>query len=581
MTDTAVARTYMPAPRLFNLPDSVVDILKRSERTNNRIAGVTGVVVALVVSGGLTILAPKGNMVAALFDLRTPNCLAPLLILVMATWSVCWSWLRFIRIRALEQASSPKLVTVTVQCLKDLKGKPAPLETLLNYLPKEKDDQNVSPILTRVRALTRQWSVEPGAAPADVILQHYLYQDEEDVTKAYTHMRTFVWAMPVLGLIGTVLGIARAVGGFSTFLHGAGDIEQVKTHLVGVTTGLSFAFMITMLGLVGSLVAMGLISVLQLWEERIVAGAQNEVADTFLPELQRVVPVTPHGGGDMADGPMTEIKKLLEGLKASVDTLPSEISTAAATLTDGVREVTAGAQTVAISVRDSAATAASDIRDAAKWLAASVETAASDAQGVARVMADAASSTAAEVRQAGDDLGSAMEQAASNGRQLADALGDAAHAATESVIVARQASAQAVSASTQVATEAAESARRASVEVAELYASIAASATSTRDSMKAAAEQANLLSNDVRAAFEAAESAYRMQRQVANIRGQLGALVDVIGRIADSAAEGAVDEPGFQPLRTVTAIEVPPFTAVRTNAGYSDHHVDPTPPAHN
>jgi len=67
----------------------------------------------------------------------------------------------------------------------------------------------------------------------------------------------FVWGIPILGFIGTVLGIALAVGSFSSFLGGnVDDVAQIKIELIDVTKGLAFAFNTTLLGLLCSLVLM-------------------------------------------------------------------------------------------------------------------------------------------------------------------------------------------------------------------------------------------------------------------------------------------------------------------------------------
>ena len=46
--------------------------------------------------------------------------------------------------------------------------------------------------------------------------------DEGRVDASYALVRVFVWAVPTLGFIGTVLGLGAAVGGFSESLEAAG-----------------------------------------------------------------------------------------------------------------------------------------------------------------------------------------------------------------------------------------------------------------------------------------------------------------------------------------------------------------------
>ncbi len=78
--------------------------------------------------------------------------------------------------------------------------------------------------------------------------------DESSMETSYSLLSGFVWAIPVLGFIGTVEGLSIAIGGFGGVLASASDFELVKTALQGVTGGLSTAFETTLHGLVAALV---------------------------------------------------------------------------------------------------------------------------------------------------------------------------------------------------------------------------------------------------------------------------------------------------------------------------------------
>jgi biopolymer transport protein ExbB/TolQ len=154
------------------------------------------------------------------------------------------------------------------------------------------DDRTAaSPLFRRLQAATEQWRVSPDLAGVDTVLAQHAAYDEEHVHAGYSLIRTFVWALPVLGLIGTVIGISVAVGGFADFLGGdIDDVSVIKTNLVSVTSGLSYAFLITLIGLATSLILMLTTSALQVREESIYSFIQQSITDTFLPALQRVSP---------------------------------------------------------------------------------------------------------------------------------------------------------------------------------------------------------------------------------------------------------------------------------------------------
>ena len=87
----------------------------------------------------------------------------------------------------------------------------------------------------------------------------------------YRTVKLFIWAMPILGFIGTVLGISLAVGGFSDFLTtnvSIDQVDEVTAQLGEVASGLSFAFDTTLLGLLGGLIASVASSGVQAREER-------------------------------------------------------------------------------------------------------------------------------------------------------------------------------------------------------------------------------------------------------------------------------------------------------------------------
>lgn len=108
------------------------------------------------------------------------------------------------------------------------------------------------------------------------VFRHQAEVEESAVAARYGLMRLFVWAMPILGFIGTVLGIGMAVGEFSGFL--VGDIEEldiVKRELSKVSTGLSFAFDTTLLGLLSSLIAMVVVTATQGSEEALLTRAEE------------------------------------------------------------------------------------------------------------------------------------------------------------------------------------------------------------------------------------------------------------------------------------------------------------------
>jgi len=109
----------------------------------------------------------------------------------------------------------------------------------------------------------------------DEILRSQAAQDEATVETSYALVQGFVWAIPVLGFIGTVLGLSEAIGQFSGVLGGASDVEQISGALKGVTAGLATAFETTLQALVAALVVQLLITFLRKGEEEFLDEAMD------------------------------------------------------------------------------------------------------------------------------------------------------------------------------------------------------------------------------------------------------------------------------------------------------------------
>jgi hypothetical protein len=86
------------------------------------------------------------------------------------------------------------------------------------------------------------------------ILRAQAENDEDQVASSYIVVNGLVWAIPVLGFIGTVLGLSLAIGRFTATLQAAGDISLIRASLQGVTGGLATAFESTLVALTFTLI---------------------------------------------------------------------------------------------------------------------------------------------------------------------------------------------------------------------------------------------------------------------------------------------------------------------------------------
>ena len=103
---------------------------------------------------------------------------------------------------------------------------------------------------------------------------------------SYTFPRVLVWAIPLLGFIGTVIGISQAVNGFSSFLEQAGEIEQIKEGIGTVTSGLAVAFDTTLLALLLSVLVMIPLVLVERMESRLLLRIDIYINDFVLPRFK-------------------------------------------------------------------------------------------------------------------------------------------------------------------------------------------------------------------------------------------------------------------------------------------------------
>jgi biopolymer transport protein ExbB/TolQ len=95
------------------------------------------------------------------------------------------------------------------------------------------------------------------AQPSELpnIMNHHAETDELQVDGSYDFIKMLLYSIPVLGFIGTVLGLGSAIGGFGeTLTMGTENMDGLIGSLQGVAGGLSVAFDTTLLALVLTLI---------------------------------------------------------------------------------------------------------------------------------------------------------------------------------------------------------------------------------------------------------------------------------------------------------------------------------------
>lgn len=103
---------------------------------------------------------------------------------------------------------------------------------------------------------------------------------------SYTLPRILVWAIPLLGFIGTVVGISSAVNGFTGFLNDAADVDKIREGIGTVTSGLAVAFDTTLLALLLSVLVMIPLVLVERLESKLLLVTDVFINDELLPQLK-------------------------------------------------------------------------------------------------------------------------------------------------------------------------------------------------------------------------------------------------------------------------------------------------------
>jgi len=264
-------RTYAAAGALVQGPEA------RSRRRTRRTGGPTeipllgsgGVAVAATAVFYLGIVLPlRANPLGALFAERG---WVPYAVTLLAFWAVAIlsaKWVSLLRQRrSLDFELLPAEIATHVT--------PDNAQAFASYLRNLPEARRGSFLIDRVERALQQLRARPSVPEVVEHLRAQADADADAVDASYAMVRVFIWAIPILGFIGTVIGIGQAVGGFSEAVGAAADLVVLKSSIGSVTDGLGVAFDTTLLALIVSLLIMFPASSLQRAEEQHLAAVDD------------------------------------------------------------------------------------------------------------------------------------------------------------------------------------------------------------------------------------------------------------------------------------------------------------------
>ncbi len=150
---------------------------------------------------------------------------------------------------------------------------------------RKREDFSWSIVLNRIDRLLGLWLSAKQVSRVSTWAAGESGRDTSSSDSSYALGRVLIWAIPILGFIGTVMGLGDAVAGFSAFLAGAAELSAIKDAISDVTIGLGVAFDTTLLALVLSVLVMFPLTSVQRREENFFVEVDNYLEDSLISSL--------------------------------------------------------------------------------------------------------------------------------------------------------------------------------------------------------------------------------------------------------------------------------------------------------
>lgn len=184
-------------------------------------------------------------------------------------------------------------------------------------------------IVNRINKAIKQLRVSSNPAQVAQVLSTLAAIDAAVIDASYVPIKFLIWLIPVLGFLGTVLGMSQAISGFHNLFQGAKTFgfEGVQEKLAHATLGLGVAFDTTLVALVLAIILNAFANALQKREEDLLSQAEDFVLDNIVNKLMAPAPLAADAVRLAAtlDDLVRELKNLSRQNREGTEQLQGEI----------------------------------------------------------------------------------------------------------------------------------------------------------------------------------------------------------------------------------------------------------------
>lgn len=163
-------------------------------------------------------------------------------------------------------------------------------------------------IVNRIRKALELFEARPNNTEVATFLSTQSDLDANRSTGSYSLIKVFLWAIPILGFIGTVMGLSTAVG--SLAVGDNSDPEALMQSVNNLTGGLGMAFDTTLLGLILSILMSFPMAAVQKREDETLTIIDAFCNEKVLPKLND----SKHAGTDKLLEKAESIPQLVRSL---------------------------------------------------------------------------------------------------------------------------------------------------------------------------------------------------------------------------------------------------------------------------
>ena len=198
------------------------------------------------------------------------------------TWFFFWGmailYLKYFKIKHQERAMLLNLFPSNIGDAVDSSTVSAFIDNIYDMPSSMRD----SIIVNRIRKALELFEARNSKSEAEAMLNTLSDVDANRSSGSFALVKVFLWAIPILGFIGTVQGLAVAVGSLNI---DASNPEALKGAIGNLTGGLGIAFDTTLLGLILSMLLSFPLALIQKQDEEVLTMIDVFCSEKLLPKL--------------------------------------------------------------------------------------------------------------------------------------------------------------------------------------------------------------------------------------------------------------------------------------------------------